>query len=111
MPSSANRSRSSSRSTCPVRSTWSKYRSPTRFTVYSGPAQTSGRPDKSAPLGRDPVHPTVATHSGQRVEQAERLPNHLVHVVVLVRSQPSDEVDSRGNLGERLVLPVPLAIL
>src|SRR4051794_16965130 len=56
MPRAAMRSRSSARRACPVRSSWSKYPSPTRLTVHSTPPQScneAARVDWSIAILRD----------------------------------------------------------
>ena len=46
-----------------------------------------------------------------RVEQGERLADHLVHVVVAVGGEPAHEVHVRRGVGQRLVLAVQLGVL
>src|SRR5215217_1229239 len=105
MPRSASRSRSPRRSRWPLSPNWSWYRSPTRFSVHSKPAQSSRG---CTPLPR-------AYGGGRRgpepLEDGERLGDDLIHVVVLVRREPPHEVDARHRIGELPVALVQLRVL
>src|SRR5690606_39777006 len=48
---------------------------------------------------------------GDALVEGQRLPDHLVHVVVLVGAQPAEEGDTRRLVGQRLVAPVQLGVL
>ncbi len=45
------------------------------------------------------------------LEEGDRLPRYLVHVVVLIRTQPAREMHVRSFIGKQLVAPIEICIL
>src|SRR5687768_18417830 len=50
-------------------------------------------------------------HTGDLAVSRQRLSNDLVHVVILVRRQPPNEMDLRRPIRQRLVLCIQLTVL
>src|SRR4051794_29441585 len=92
-PSDAIRSMSSTRYACPVSSSWSTVRRPTRTLALSTPPQTSIS-------GGDADGTADAPVRGQSLAHA------LIHVVVLVSRQAADEMNVRRRPCESLVARV-----